>query len=123
MSTSESEVNNSQQNTEEGGNVINPENFVSNRKFKNPTTIEEMNEMRAQIKQDHALKKRDKEEYKKKVQIESQGRVYQPPQDLKQFKILQPKNSQDTILSELQTSQNDTSTKDISEQVFVGENS
>ena len=79
MSTAESEVNNSQQNTEEGGNVINPENFVSNRKFKNPTTIDEMNEMRAQIKQDQALKKRVKEEYKKKVQIESQGRIYQPP--------------------------------------------
>ncbi len=90
------------------------------KKFKNPTTIEEMNEMRAQLRKDQTMKRRVKEEYKKKVQIESQGREYSPPNDLKQFKILQPKGLQVSLaLSE----QNDTSTKDISDQIFKGEKS
>lgn len=89
------------------------------KKFKNPTTIEEMNEMRAQLTKDKNLKRRVKLEYKKKVQIESQGREYCPPEDLKQFKILQPKNLKvDVVISQ---GKDDTSTKDISDQVFEGE--
>lgn len=96
------------------------------RKFKNPTTIEEMNEMRAQLKKDQQLKRRVKIEYKKKVQIESQGMEYSPPSDLKQFKILKPKSLPESDdgnvipVGSLPTI-NDTSTKDISDQIFVGE--
>jgi len=100
----------SETQSDEGGNIV-------PRKFKNPTTIEEMNDMRAQLTKDKNLKRRVKEEYKKKVQIEAQGQEYSPPNDLKQFKILQPKN----LLVSLSLDQNDTSTKDISDQVFVGE--
>src|ERR1051325_9516803 len=103
--------NNISTETSEGGNVIPP------RKFKNPTTIEEMNEMRTQLRKDQKLKRRVKDEYKRKVQIEAQGMEYSPPEDLKQFKILQPKN----LVVSLSTSQDDTSTKDISGQVFEGE--
>ena len=88
------------------------------RKFKNPTTIEEMNDMRAQLKKDQNIKRRVKDEYKKKVQVEAQGMEYSPPSDLKQFKILQPKGLQVSLISGVE---NDTSTKDISDQVFVGE--
>lgn len=122
MSTADSEVNTPDEQGSDGGNVINPEDLVSNRKFKNPTTIDEMKEMRQQIKKDLALKRRVKIEYKKKVQIEAQGMEYQPPQDLKQFKLLQPKNLRaDATLISLQGNEKDTSTKDISDQVFVGE--
>jgi hypothetical protein len=89
------------------------------KKFKNPTTIEEMNAMRAQLTKDKNLKRRVKIEYKKKVQIEAQGMEYRPPEDLKQFKQLQPKGLQVEIVTG--TEKNDTSTKDISDQVFVGE--
>lgn len=93
------------------------------RKFKNPTTIEEMNEMRAQLKKDQTIKRRVKIEYQKKVKLEAQGMEYSPPEDLKQFKILLPKNLKDLGLNDVLTTngQNDTSTKDISDQVFVGE--
>lgn len=97
------------------------------RKFKNPTTIDELKEMRTQLQKDKNLKRRVKLEYKKKVQIEAQGMVYSPPQDLKQFKILQPKSlpegGDDGFVIPVGTLPplNDTSTKDISDQVFVGE--
>lgn len=96
------------------------------RVFKNPTTIDELKDMRTQLQKDKNLKRRVKIEYKKKVQIEAQGMEYSPPSDLKQFKILQPKNLPESdggnvipigSLPKL----NDTSTKDISDQVFVGE--
>jgi Spy/CpxP family protein refolding chaperone len=119
-----------QTESSEGGNVI-PQDKIHNdeqqpapspqqqpRKFKNPTTIEEMKQMREQISKDKNLKRRVKEEYKKKVQIEAQGRVYSPPADLKQFKILQPRNLN---VESLLTQEDDTSTKDISGEVFQGE--
>ena len=107
MSSTESNTTQS----DEGGNIV-------PRKFKNPTTIEEMNDMRTQLKKDQNIKRRVKDEYKKKVQIEAQGMEYSPPSDLKQFKILQPKNLQVSLIPGVE---NDTSTKDISDQVFVGE--
>lgn len=126
--------NNTNNESSEGGNVI-PTNAIPSfaaapdtqqpeetpRKFKNPETIEELKEMRTQLKKDEDLKRKVKIEYKKKVQLEAQGLEYSPPDNLKQFKILQPKNLRNFGLGDLVSSQNDTSTKDISDQVFEGE--
>src|SRR5690349_20410835 len=115
MSTVPEPNNNVKTESSEGGNVIPPTN--TERKFKNPTTIEEMVEMRQQISKDKNLKRRVKVEYKRKVQIEAQGMEYAPPEDLKQFKILQPKNLRSEP-SQTLLSQEDSSTNDVSAQVF-----